>query len=321
MKPTVYICREMPEEMIAPVREYYEVRMWESTSEAVPRDVLLKEVADADALWTVISDQIDEEVLNAAPSLQLIVNMAVGYNHIDVKAAAARNITVTNTPDVLTETTADLAFALLMATARDLIGAENMLREGRWTSWEPLGFTGMDVYGATLGIVGMGRIGEAVMKRAKGFDMDVLYHNRNRKSEMEDMYGCRYAGLPDLLASSDFVLILVPFSEETKGMIGEKQLSQMKETGILINVARGGIVDEDALFDALRTKKIHAAGLDVFETEPVPLDHPLLTLPNVTVLPHIGSATVKTRKAMMKLNVDALLAFAQGEEPNHQVRG
>ncbi|PIC66853.1 D-glycerate dehydrogenase [Sporosarcina sp. P21c] len=321
MKPTVYICRGMPEEMIAPVREYYEVRMWESTSEAVPRDVLLKEVADANALWTVISDQIDEEVLNAAPSLQLIVNMAVGYNHIDVKAAAARNITVTNTPDVLTETTADLAFALLMATARDLIGAENMLREGRWTSWEPLGFTGMDVNGATLGIVGMGRIGEAVMKRAKGFDMDVLYHNRNRKSEMEDMYGCRYAGLPDLLASSDFVLILVPFSEETKGMIGEKQLSQMKETGILINVARGGIVDEDALFDALRTKKIHAAGLDVFETEPVPLDHPLLTLPNVTVLPHIGSATVKTRKAMMKLNVDALLAFAQGEEPNHQVRG
>ncbi|ARF17879.1 D-glycerate dehydrogenase [Sporosarcina sp. P3] len=321
MKPTVYICREMPEEMIAPVREHYEVRMWESTSEAVPRDVLLKEVADVDALWTVISDQIDEEVLNAAPSLQLIVNMAVGYNHIDVKAAAARNIVVTNTPDVLTETTADLAFALLMATARDVIGAENMLREGRWTSWEPLGFTGTDVYGATLGIIGMGRIGEAVMKRAKGFDMDVLYHNRNRKSEMEDMYGCRYAQLPDLLASSDFVLILVPYSEETKGMIGEKELSQMKETGILINVARGGIVDEDALFDALRTKKIHAAGLDVFETEPVPLDHPLLTLPNLTVLPHIGSATVKTRKAMMKLNVDALLAFAQGEEPNHQVRG
>ena len=320
MKPTVYICREMPEEMIAPLREHYEVSMWQSTSEAVPRDVLLKEVADADALWTVISDQIDEEVLNAAPKLQLIVNMAVGYNNIDVKAASARNIMVSNTPDVLTETTADLAFALLMATARDLIGAENTLREGRWTSWEPLGFTGADVYGATLGIVGMGRIGEAVMRRAKGFNMDVLYHNRNRKSEIEDMYGSRYAALPDLLASSDFVLILVPYSEETKGMIGAEQLSQMKETGILINVARGGIVDEEALFDALRTKKIHAAGLDVFETEPVPLDHPLLTLPNLTVLPHIGSATVKTRKAMMKLNVDALLAFALGEEPNHQVR-
>ncbi|WP_303965418.1 D-glycerate dehydrogenase [Sporosarcina ureae] len=321
MKPVVYICREMPEDVVAPVREKYDVRMWESTSEPVPRDVLLKEVADVDALWVVISDQIDKEVFDAAPKLKLIVNMAVGYNHIDVQEAQARDIIVTNTPDVLTETTADLAFALLMATGRDLIGAENTLREGRWTSWEPLGFTGMDIHGATLGIVGMGRIGEAVMRRAKGFDMDVLYHNRTRKSEVEDMYGCRYAELPDLLASSDYVLILVPYSEETKGMIGEQELSLMKETGILINVARGGIVDEDALFDALRTKKIHAAGLDVFETEPVPLDHPLLTLPNLTVLPHIGSATVKTRKAMMKLNVDALLAFALGEEPNHQVRG
>ena len=320
MKPIVYICREMPEEVVAPVREHYDVRMWESTSEAVPRDVLLKEVADADALWTVISDQIDKEVLDAAKKLKLIVNMAVGYNHIDVEEANARDIVVTNTPDVLTETTADLAFALLMATGRDLIGAENALREGRWTSWEPLGFTGVDIYGATLGIVGMGRIGEAVMRRAKGFNMDVLYHNRNRKSEMEDMYGCRYAELPDLLASSDFVLILVPYSEETKGMIGEEELSQMKVTGILINVARGGIVDEAALFDALRLRKIHAAGLDVFETEPVPLDHPLLTLPNLTVLPHVGSATVRTRKAMMGLNVDALVAFAQGEEPNHQVR-
>ncbi|ARK25201.1 D-glycerate dehydrogenase [Sporosarcina sp. P37] len=321
MKPTVYICRQMPEDVVAPLRDQYEVRMWESASEAVPRDVLMKEAASADALWTVISDQIDEEILDAAAELKLIVNMAVGYNNIDVKAANARGIIVTNTPDVLTETTADLAFALLMATARDLIGAENTLREGRWTSWEPLGFTGTDVYGATLGIVGMGRIGEAVMRRAKGFDMDVLYHNRSRKSEMEDMYGCRYAELSDLLAASDFVLILVPFNEETKGMIGEKELAQMKESGILINVARGGIVDEDALFDALRTKKIHAAGLDVFETEPVPLDHPLLTLPNLTVLPHIGSATVKTRKAMMKRNVEALQAFARGEEPNHQVQG
>lgn len=320
MKPIVYICREMPEDVIAPVREQYEVRMWESTSEAVPRDVLLKEVADVDALWTVISDQIDKEVLDAAPKLKLIVNMAVGYNHIDVQEAHARDIVVTNTPDVLTETTADLAFALLMMTGRDLIGSENALREGRWTSWEPLGFTGVDIYGATLGIVGMGRIGEAVMKRAKGFNMEVLYHNRSRKSEMEDMYGCRYAALPDLLASSDFVLILVPFSEETRGMIGERELSQMKETGILINVARGGIVDEAALFDALRLRKIHAAGLDVFETEPVALDHPLLTLSNLTVLPHVGSATVRTRKAMMGLNVDALVAFAQGEEPNHQIR-
>ena len=320
MKPTVYICRQMPEEVVAPVREHFEVRMWESTSEAVPRDVLLKEVANADALWTVISDQINEQVLDAAPKLKLIVNMAVGYNNIDVKEAKARNIVVTNTPDVLTETTADLAFALLMATGRDLMGAEHALRDGKWTSWEPLGFTGVDIYGATLGIIGMGRIGEAVMRRAKGFSMNVLYHNRKKKSEMEEMYGCRYAELPDLLAKSDFVLILVPYSEETKNMIGAQELSQMKDSGILINVARGGIVDEVALYEALRSKTIHAAGLDVFETEPVTLDHPLLTLPNLTVLPHIGSASVKTRMAMLDLNSKALVAFAKGEEPNHQIR-
>lgn len=320
MKPTVYICRQMPEEVVAPVREHFKVRMWESTSEAVPREVLLKEVANADALWTVISDQINEQVLDAAPKLKLIVNMAVGYNNIDVKEAKARNIVVTNTPDVLTETTADLAFALLMATGRDLMGAEHALRDGKWTSWEPLGFTGVDIYGATLGIIGMGRIGEAVMRRAKGFSMNVLYHNRKKKSEMEEMYGCRYAELPDLLAKSDFVLILVPYSEETKNMIGAQELSQMKESGILINVARGGIVDEVALYEALRSKTIHAAGLDVFETEPVALDHPLLTLPNLTVLPHIGSASVKTRMAMMDLNSKALVAFAKGEEPNHQIR-
>lgn len=159
MKPTLYICREMPEELLAPLRELYEVEMWQSTSEAVPRDVLLQKIATANALWTVISDQINEEVLETASHLKIIVNMAVGYNNIDVEAAKARGIIVTNTPDVLTETTADLAFALLMATARDLIGAENALREGRWTSWEPLGFTGLDIYGSTLGIIGMGRIG------------------------------------------------------------------------------------------------------------------------------------------------------------------
>lgn len=319
MKPTLYICREMPEEVVAPLRTLYEIDMWPSTSEAVPRDVLLEKCATVDALWTVITDQIDGEALTAASKLKIIVNMGVGYNNIDISAARARGIVVTNTPDVLTETTADLAFALLMATARDMMGAEHALRDGKWTSWEPLGFTGVDIYGATLGIIGMGRIGDAVLRRAKGFGMRVLYNNRRRKPGMEDMHGCHYAELPDLLATSDFVLILLPFSDETKGLIGENELNQMKETGILINVARGGIVDEVALVEALRTKKIHAAGLDVFETEPLSLDHPLLSLPNVTVLPHIGSATVKTRLAMMDLNQKALVAFVKGHEPNHQV--
>ncbi|AXI01014.1 D-glycerate dehydrogenase [Sporosarcina sp. PTS2304] len=319
MKPILYICREMPEEMVAPLREFYEVDMWPSTSEAVPREVLLEKVATATALWVVISDRIDQEVLDAAPELKIIVNMAVGYNHILVEEARARGIIVTNTPDVLTETTADLAFALLMATARDMMGAEKAMRAGKWTSWEPLGFTGVDVYGSTLGIIGMGRIGEAVMRRAKAFNMNVLYHNRRRKPGVEDMHGCRYATLETLLSNSDFVLVLVPFSEETKGIIGAEEIGMMKETAILVNVSRGGIVDETALFKALQSHTIRAAGLDVFEIEPLPMDSPLLTLPNITVLPHIGSATIKTRLAMISLNQKALLAFAKGEEPNHQV--
>lgn len=319
MKPVLFICRQLPEEAVAPLRDLYEVEMWPHAGQAVDRDVLLEKAAGADALWTFISDKIDKELFDAAPKLKIVSNMAVGYNNIDIEAAKERGIIVTNTPDVLTDTTADLAFALLMATARDLMNAEKILREGKWTSWGPLGFTGTDIHGATLGIVGMGRIGEAVMRRAKGFDMDVIYHNRTRKHETEEMYGCRYATLPELLSQSDFVLILVPYSEETKGLIGADELSQMKESAMLINVARGGIVDEQALYEALKNGTIEAAGLDVFETEPVPADHPLLTLPNVTVLPHIGSATVKTRMAMMKLNEEALADWAKGEEPNNRV--
>lgn len=319
MKPVLYICRQLPEEVVAPLRNLYEVEMWPHAGQAVDRDVLLEKAAGADALWTFISDKIDQELFDAAPKLKIVSNMGVGYNNIDVEAAKERGIIVTNTPDVLTDTTADLAFALLMATARDLMNAEKILREGKWTSWGPLGFTGTDIHGATLGIIGMGRIGEAVMRRAKGFDMDVIYHNRSRKPETEEMYGCRYAALPELLEESDFVLILVPYSEETKDMIGTDELSQMKESAILINVARGGIVNEQALFDALQNGVIKAAGLDVFETEPVPLDNPLLSLPNVTVLPHIGSATVETRMAMMKLNEEALVEWAQGNEPNNRV--
>lgn len=319
MKPKLYICRKLPDEMVDPLRTSFDVQMWQSSSEPVPRHVLLEKSADAAALWTFITDRIDEEVLNGAPHLKIVTNMAVGYNNIDVKSAESRGIIVTNTPDVLTETTADLAFALLLATARDLTGAERALREGGWTSWEPLGFTGVDVHQATLGIIGMGRIGEAVMRRARGFDMQVLYHNRNPKPQAEAAHGCTYAELPELLAQSDFVLILVPYTAETAGLIGEDELRQMKRDAILINVARGGIVDERALYDALKSGEIRAAGLDVFETEPVPLDHPLLTLPNVTALPHIGSASVKTRTAMMTLNQRALLAWARGDNPKHRV--
>lgn len=320
MTKTIYITRKLPEEVVQPLREKFTVRMWEEEDIEVPVDVLKKEIAQADGLWTMISDQITREIMEGAPNLKVIANLAVGYNNIDVKAAKELGITVTNTPDVLTETTADLAFALLLASARRVTEAERVLRDGQWKSWAPMQLTGMDVFGSTLGVVGMGRIGEAAAKRAKGFNMDVLYYNRSRKLGAEEMYGFKYAELDDLLAKSDFVLIFTPLTEETRNLIGNRELKLMKETAILLNVARGGVVNEDDLYEALKNGDIWGAGLDVFETEPVPVDHPLLTLPNVTALPHIGSASINTRKAMMKLNRNAILAVLDGKTPNNIVR-
>lgn len=319
MKPKIYITRKMDERVVAPLQEKFDVQMWESESEPVPRDVLLKEVADAEALWSVISDQVDREIIETGKKLKIIANMAVGYNNIDIEAAKEHDVVVTNTPDVLTETTADLTFALLLSTARQLTFAESELRKGNWKSWSPMQYTGMDVGGATLGIIGMGRIGEAVARRAKGFNMDVLYHNRNRKPDAEAAHGFDYRQMDQLLKEADFVVLLTPYTKETAGLIGAKELALMKKTAVLINVSRGGIVDEAALYNALKENTIWAAGLDVFETEPVPHDHPLLSLPNVTVLPHIGSASIKTRLAMMELNAQAIMDVLEEREPKNRV--
>lgn len=319
MKKTIVITRKLPNESVAVLKEKFEVRMWPHEDVAMPYEELVKEAAGADALWTMLSDLVDRDLMENAPKLKVISNLAVGYNNIDVQAAAERGITVTNTPGVLTETTADLTFALLLAAARRITEAERELREGKWKAWSAMQLTGMDVFGATIGIVGMGRIGEAVAKRAKGFGMDVLYHNRTRRPEAEEMHGFVYSDLDFLLSNSDFVVLLTPLTPETKNLISARELNLMKDTAILINVARGGIVDEQALYDALVNKKIWAAGLDVFEEEPVPLDHPLLTLPNVTVLPHIGSASIRTRLKMMAMNAADLEAALNGERPNNIV--
>ena len=315
MKPIVFITQKLPDQAVAELEELYEVRMWPEEDTPAPREKLLEEAKEAHALWTMLSDQVDNEVFEAAPNLKIVSNLAVGYNNIDLEAARKHKVTVTNTPDVLTESTADLTFALLLATARRIIESEKTVRSGEWKSWTPMGMTGQNVGGATLGIIGMGRIGEAVARRAQGFGMDVLYHNRTRKS-LEDV---RYAEFEELLKVSDYVVILTPLTPETKGMIGAKELALMKETACLINVARGGIVDEAALYEALKSKKIWAAGLDVFEQEPVPLDHPLLTLPNVTVLPHIGSATIQTRLEMMALNAEAIKACLENKSVKNRV--
>ncbi len=315
MKPIVFITQKLPDQAVAELVEQYEVRMWPEEDTPAPREKLLEEAKEAHALWTMLSDQIDSEVFESAPNLKIVSNLAVGYNNIDLEAARKHGVTITNTPDVLTESTADLTFALLLATARRIIEAEKTVRSGEWKSWTPMGMTGQNVGGATLGIIGMGRIGEAVAQRAKGFGMDILYHNRTRRS-LEDV---RYAEFEELLKVSDYVVIMTPLTPETKGMIGADELALMKETACLINVARGGIVDEMALYEALKEKKIWGAGLDVFEQEPVPLDHPLLTLPNVTVLPHIGSATVQTRLEMMALNAKAIQACLENRSVKNRV--
>lgn len=319
MKKRIYITRRLPEEAVEPLRENYDVRMWEHEGESVPREVLLEEASSAHALWTMLSDTVDREVFERATHLKVVSNLAVGYNNIDLNAAKEHGVIVTNTPDVLTETTADLTFGLMMMTARRLGEAERDLRAGKWKSWLPMGYVGMDLYQAKLGIIGMGRIGEAVARRARGFDMEVLYHNRTRRHESESMYGFTYAELDELLTQSDFVVVLAPLTDETRGMLGAKEFAKMKETSIFINVARGEIIDEQALYEALRAKKIWGAGLDVFTKEPIDLDHPLLTLPNVTTLPHIGSATIRTRLAMMALNRDAITNVLEGKEPKNRL--
>ncbi|MBD8006000.1 2-hydroxyacid dehydrogenase [Bacillus norwichensis] len=306
MKEKIYITRKLPASVVKKLEGEFHIEMWDQEEEAVPREVLLEKVKDARAVLCMLTETIDEEVLDAAPDLKIISNMAVGYNNIDVEAATKREIIVTNTPGVLTETTADLTFALMMATARRLVEASDYLRTGKWETWSPMQLTGMDIHGATLGIIGFGRIGQALAKRAAGFGMNILYYNRSQKPEAEKETAAQYTALDDVLRKSDFISILLPYSEEIHHLISEKELRLMKNTAILINTARGGIIDEAALYDALKNEVIWAAGLDVFEKEPIHPQHPLLTLPNVVTLPHIGSASIATRMKMAELAVDNL---------------
>lgn len=315
MKPKVYITRKLNAEIVDRIKDACEVSMWQEADIPVPREELERGIQDADGLYCLLTDNIDAALLEHAKKLKIVSNMAVGYNNIDIEAAAKQGILVTNTPGVLTETTADLTFALLMATARRLVEASDFLRQGSWKTWSPMLLTGQDIYGSTLGIIGMGRIGEAVAKRAKAFNMKVCYHNRSRKPEAEQQLGLIYADLESLLKESDFVCVLTPYSPETHHFISEKQLSMMKKSAVLINTSRGGIVDEAALYNALAEGTLWAAGLDVFEKEPVPLDHPLLTLPNVVTLPHIGSASIGTRLKMGHLAADNLLIGLAGQTP------
>ncbi len=315
MQWNTYVTRIVPEQSLDVLRGVSRIAVWNFEELPVSREELLAQVRSADALITMLTDRIDAEVFARGKNLKIVANAAVGYDNIDTEEARTRGVIVTNTPDVLTETTADLAFALLLATARRIPQASAYLREGKWKTWSPLLMAGQDVHCATLGIVGLGRIGMGVARRARGFGMRVLYHNRNRNPEAEAGLEVAYRSLDDLLRESDFVVMLAPQTDDTHHLIGGRELSLMKRTACLINAGRGPLVDEAALYEALKAERLFAAGLDVFEKEPVGPDHPLLKLPNVVALPHIGSASIRTRTAMTDLAAANVRAVLTGESP------
>jgi len=318
VKPKVYVNRLIPEEALKKLAQSCDYRIWEGEL-AVPRDVLLKEVPGIDALLSLLTDKIDAPIMDAAPKLRVISNMAVGFDNIDVREATRRKIVVCNTPGVLTETTADFAFTLLLAAARRVAEGERNVKEGKWKTWGPMTLLGHDVHHATLGIIGLGRIGAEVAKRAKGFDMKTLYYDSVRRPELEETLGVEFRDLKTLLAESDFVTVHAPLLPETYHLIGEEQFKIMKRTAIVVNTARGPIVDPKALYNALRNHQIAYAALDVTEPEPIPLSDPLLTLNNILIVPHIASASVATRTKMALMAVDNLLAALKGERPTHIV--
>ncbi|MBT2679050.1 D-glycerate dehydrogenase [Bacillus sp. ISL-35] len=315
MKPYIFITRRLPEETIVELTEQFEVKMWEHEDIPAPREVMLAEAKKASGMITMLSDKIDEELLSAGKNLKVVANLAVGFDNIDLKAATERGIIVTNTPDVLTETTADLTFALLMAAARRIVEAADYIKAGKWEGWSPYLLAGHDVYGKTIGIVGMGKIGEAVARRAKGFGMDILYHNRSRKPEAEKEIGAVYSSFEDLVSKADYVVSLAPLTDETRNLFTAEVFAKMKKNAIFINAGRGPVVDEQALYEALKSGEIAGAGLDVFEKEPISTDHPLLELPNVTAIPHIGSASTETRTTMIKLCCTNVKAVLTGDSP------
>jgi len=314
MEMNVLVTGNLPEEVLSLLRRENIVAC-HTEDRPMERADLLKLVEDKDGLLCMITDRIDDELMERAPRLKAVANMAVGYDNIDVEAASRRGIIVSNTPGVLTDATADLAFALILAVARRLVEGDHMTRAGGFRFWAPMYFLGHEVSGKTLGIVGLGRIGKAVARRAGGFDMEVLYHSRTRmRPEHEKELGVAYCDLDVLLSRSDFVTLHVPLSPDTHHLVGENELAMMRPSAYLINTSRGGVIDERALLAALRKGTIAGAGLDVYEHEPL-LTPGLKELENVVLLPHVGSATVETRTRMAFKAAENVCAALRGERP------
>ncbi|MFL5685704.1 MAG: 2-hydroxyacid dehydrogenase [Chloroflexota bacterium] len=313
-RPRVFVARRLPEEGLDLVRSACELDLWDGDLPP-PRDELLRRVAGVDGALTLLTDKVDDEFLDAAgPQLRVVSNYAVGFDNVDVAACARRGVRVGNTPGVLTETTADLAWALLMAAARRLPEGDRFVRDGKWKTWGPLLLLGPDVHGATIGIVGFGRIGQAVARRAQGFGMEILYHDLEPlPSSVSEPLGATYLRLEELLPRADFVTLHVNLSPVTRHLINEKTLALMKPTAVLVNTSRGPVVDQVALADALRDGVIWSAALDVTDPEPIPMDDPLVGMDNCLIVPHIASASRATRGRMAEMAAANLIAGVRGQ--------
>ncbi len=314
----VFITRKIPQDGIDILKkEKLEIEIF-PYDRPPTKEEIIRGVKDANALISLLTDKIDREVIDSAPELKVIGNYAVGYNNIDVEYAKKKGIVVVNTPGVLTDATADLTFALLLSAARRVVEGDKFMREGKFNGWAPMLLLGKDVWGATIGIIGAGRIGQAVAQRAKGFHMKILYYSRRRKIDFERETGAKFVSLEKLLKEADFVTIHTPLTQETYHLLGEREFKMMKEGAILINTSRGEVVDENAMLKALKSGKLFAAGLDVFHGEPH-VNPELFELTNVVLTPHIGSATERTRRKMAMMVCSDVLRVLCGEEPENRV--
>ncbi|MTI71748.1 MAG: D-glycerate dehydrogenase [Firmicutes bacterium] len=318
MSNKVYVTREIPKIGLDILSKYFEVEV-NKKDRPLTKDELISKIKGKDAVLTQLTDQIDKEVIEKANTVKIFANYAVGYNNIDIEFAKKRDIIVTNTPEVLSDTTAELAWALLFAVSRRVVEGDNYVRKGKWKQFSPKLLLGQDINNKTLGIIGAGRIGKAFAKKSIGYDMEILYHNRSRDMEFEKVYNAKWVDMDTLLNRSDFISLHVPLTDATYHLIGKKELNNMKDTAILINTSRGAVIDEEALVKALENEVIWGAGLDVFENEPV-VHNKLLDMDNVVLLPHIGSASTETRDKMAKIAAKNIVQVLKGKDPISQVK-
>lgn len=311
----ILITRKISHQFIEQLEQIGHVVMWDKELTPMPREAFLSEVKDATACFITLSESIDEEVLKEASKLKIIANMAVGYDNIDVQKANDNGITVTNTPDILTETTAELGFTLMLTVARRIVEAERYVQEGQWQSWGPYLLSGKDVHDSTVGVYGMGDIGRAFARRLKGFNTRILYHNRTQNQDAENELNATYVSFEILLKESDYVICTAPLTPQTENQFESNAFKLMKNDAIFINIGRGAIVDETALVEALRNKDILGCGLDVLRQEPIDMNHPLLKFDNVVIVPHIGSASRLTRDRMVQLCVNNIVAVLNKQLP------